>query len=334
MLAAPQSTVILAISISARVISFHITASVSNLLHLHRVILGYIKPAPTSPSRLTLNSFPLFRSTMARKKVTLAWIANDSTRRATFKKRRKGLMKKASELATLCDVDACVVAYGEGESQPEVWPSVAEAARVLARFKAMPELDQCKKMMDMEGFLKQRIDKLREQLHKAQREIRERETTLLLHDAILGRRPGLVGLTVEELASLGSMVESRMESVKKALQNLQGGQGLPPTALQLQLPQAAFDMSLPPLVPYAGPGIEHSRDVLAPNNPQAWMMDMPKPGGELGAMLFGSGFGGGPSTHHQGFGGGSFAGGHMTQLGNIMGAGFQWPDPSQSFHPM
>ncbi|GJN24165.1 hypothetical protein PR202_gb11889 [Eleusine coracana subsp. coracana] len=267
---------------------------------------------------------------MARKKVTLAWIANDSTRRATFKKRRKGLMKKASELATLCDVEACVVAYGEGESQPEVWPSVAEAARVLARFKAMPELDQCKKMMDMEGFLKQRIDKLREQLHKAQRENRERETTLLLHDAILGRRPGLVGLTVEELASLGAMVDSRIESVKKALQNLQG---LPPTALQLQLPQAASSMSLPPLVPYAGPVIGHSRDVQAANNPHAWMMDMPKPGGELGAMVFGSRFGGGPSTHHQGFGGGSFAGGHMTQLGN-MGAGFQWPDPSQSFPPM
>ncbi|KAK3150067.1 hypothetical protein QOZ80_3AG0227440 [Eleusine coracana subsp. coracana] len=267
---------------------------------------------------------------MARKKVTLAWIANDSTRRATFKKRRKGLMKKASELATLCDVDACVVAYGEGESQPEVWPSVAEAARVLARFKAMPELDQCKKMMDMEGFLKQRIDKLREQLHKAQRENRERETTLLLHDAILGRRPCLVGLTVEELASLGAMAESRIESVKKALQNLQG---LPPTALQLQHPQAASSMSLPPLVPYASPGIGHSRDVQAANNPQAWMMDMPKPGGELGAMVFGSSFGGGPSTHHQGFGGGSFAGGHMTQLGN-MGAGFQWPDPSQSFPPM
>jgi len=33
--------------------------------------------------------------------------------------------------------------YGEGESQP----------KVLARFKATSELDQCKKMMDMEGSL-------------------------------------------------------------------------------------------------------------------------------------------------------------------------------------
>jgi len=47
---------------------------------------------------------------------------------------------------------------------------VPKVAQVLACFKVMPELDQCKKMMDMEGFLTQRIDKLKEQLHKAQRE--------------------------------------------------------------------------------------------------------------------------------------------------------------------
>jgi hypothetical protein len=268
---------------------------------------------------------------MARKKVTLQWIANDSTRRATFKKRRKGLMKKASELATLCDVDTCVVAYGEGEAQPEVWPSVAEAARVLARFRAMPELDQCKKMMDMEGFLRQRVDKLLEQLHKARRENREREAVLLLLEALAGRRPGLVGLTVEELASLGAMVEDRLQKVIKASENRQAAQGghqaggLPATALQLQLPQAAASMSsLPPLVPYA--------DVQAAQNLQSWMMDVPNPGGELGAMVYGGGgFGGGNTAHQQSFGA---AGGHMTQLGNVMGAGFQWPDPGRSFPPM
>ena len=160
---------------------------------------------------------------MARKKVSLQWIANDSTRRVTFKKRRKGLMKKASELATLCDVDACVVVYGEGEAQPEVWPDVARAARVLARFRAMPELDQCKKMMDMEGFLGQLIDKHREQLHKARRENRERETTLLLHDAMAGRRPGgLAGLSVEEIAGLGWMVENLLHSVRGAIDRFQG----------------------------------------------------------------------------------------------------------------
>jgi len=281
---------------------------------------------------------------MARKKVSLQWIANDSTRRATFKKRRKGLMKKASELATLCDVDACVVVYGEGEAQPEVWPDVARAARVLARFRAMPELDQCKKMMDMEGFLGQLIDKHREQLHKARRENRERETTLLLHDAMAGRRPGgLAGLSVEEIAGLGWMVENLLHRVRDAIERLQGkgppqGQEAPSSsavtaALQLQPPQVGGL----PLVPYGG----HPRDVMTmqavPPHPQAaWLMDVARAGGDLGALVY-SGFGGGRGSF--GAGGAAAAGADMPpppppQLGN-MGAGFAWTDPAGlPFPPM
>lgn len=101
---------------------------------------------------------------MARKKVKLEYIANDASRRATFKKRRKGLIKKVSELSTLCDVKACLVVYGHDEPVPEVWPSGAEAVRVVARLKRMPEMEQSKKMMDQEGFMRQRIAKLQEQV--------------------------------------------------------------------------------------------------------------------------------------------------------------------------
>ncbi|KAL6599550.1 hypothetical protein ACP70R_045687 [Stipagrostis hirtigluma subsp. patula] len=259
---------------------------------------------------------------MARKKVTLQRITNDSTRGATFKKRRKGLMKKASELATLCDVDACVVVYGDGESQPEVWPSVPEAARVLARFRAMPELDQCKKMMDMEGFLRQRVDKLREQLHKAQRENREREAKLLLHDAVVGRRPGLAGLTVEEVASLGWMVENRLQLVKNAVERRLHGQGhgVPATAaLHRQPPTARYATGA------GGAGVQ------ALLHPQGWLMDVAAAGGDLGALA--GGFGGGRGS----FGGanvGTSAGGDtvVPQLGNT-GAGFAWPHPAGPSFP-
>ena len=288
---------------------------------------------------------------MARKKVSLQWIANDSTRRATFKKRRKGLMKKASELATLCDVDACVVVYGEGESAPEVWPDVAKAARVLARFKAMPELDQCKKMMDMEGFLGQLIDKHREQLHKARRENRERETTLLLHDAIAGRRPGgLAGLSVEEIASLGWMVENLLHRVRDAIERLQGkgppqGQEAPSSsavtaALQLQPPQVGGL----PLVPYGGHGDVMMQAPPPPHPQAAWLMEVARAGGDLGALVY-SGFGGGRGSF--GAGGAAAAGTSNAaaagadmppppppQLGN-MGAGFAWTDPAGlPFPPM
>jgi hypothetical protein len=265
---------------------------------------------------------------MARKKVTLHRIANDSTRRGTFKKRRKGLMKKASELATLCDVDTCVVVYGEGESQAEVWPDVPTAEHVLDRFKAVPELDQCKKMLDMEGFLRQRMDKLREQLHRAQRDNREREATLLLHDAIVGRRPGLVGLSVEEIASLGCMVESRLNGVKDAIGRLQRmGQEVPATVAAALQPQLQAPSSTP-LMPAYRAGTTGHRDMMTMQvpvphpQPQGWLVS----GGDLGALVHGGGFGAGTS-----------AGGDMNmmmpQFGN-MAVGFAWSDPGQYFHSM
>nr|ASZ79980.1 MADS89 [Bambusa multiplex] len=260
---------------------------------------------------------------MARKKVNLLRIANDSTRRTTFKKRRKGLMKKAQELSTLCDVKACVVVYGEGEAQPEVWPSVPAARSILERFKAMPELDQCKKMMTQEGFLRQRITKLREQLQKSQRENRERETRLLMHDAILGRRPGLMGLTIEELTSLGWMVEMSLKSVQGRIEHLRG-QALPAPPPRLTLLPATSSL---PLMPYAAGDIHLKAPAMDQGpNQQGWLMDVARTGGELGAVVY-SGFAAGGS------GAGTRAGGDMMQLSNL-GSGFSWPDPRTSFLAM
>ncbi|RLM78111.1 agamous-like MADS-box protein AGL80 [Panicum miliaceum] len=251
---------------------------------------------------------------MARKKVALQWIANDSTRRATFKKRRKGLMKKASELATLCGVDVFVAVYVEGEAQPEVWPDApGEAERIAARFKAVPDLDQCKKKLDMEGLLRQQNDKSRDQLHKAQLENRERERQLLLHDAIAGRRPGLVGLSVEQVVTLGLMVEQRIQAVMDAIARLQGeGHDLPAATAPPQPPLALRSTE-------AGAG---HRDMMMPQapHPQGWMMAV----GDTRAPAY-SGFIGA---------GGTSAGGDMPLQFSGMGFGFAGPDAGQSFPSM
>ncbi|KAJ3676049.1 hypothetical protein LUZ60_003461 [Juncus effusus] len=157
---------------------------------------------------------------MARKKVTLAYIANDSTRRATFKKRKKGLIKKASELSTLCDVKSCVVIYGPQDPEPEVWPSPMEGVRVLSLFKSMPEMEQCKKMVDQEGFLRQRASKLQEHLHKMDRENREYEMNLLMHEG-LSSRDGLEPVkTLEDTATLALMVEIRLKLVQDSIDQI------------------------------------------------------------------------------------------------------------------
>ncbi|MBA0671480.1 hypothetical protein Goklo_024361, partial [Gossypium klotzschianum] len=56
---------------------------------------------------------------MIRKEVKYAYITNDSSRKATYKKRKNGLMKNMSEMSTLCGTDACAIMYSPYESQPE-----------------------------------------------------------------------------------------------------------------------------------------------------------------------------------------------------------------------
>ena len=78
---------------------------------------------------------------MTRKKVKLAYISNDSARKATFKKRKKGLMKKVSELSTLCGIEACAIVYSPYDAQPEVWPSPITVQLMLSQFKNMPKME-------------------------------------------------------------------------------------------------------------------------------------------------------------------------------------------------
>uniref|UniRef100_A0AAU7LJK2 MADS73 n=1 Tax=Hippophae rhamnoides TaxID=193516 RepID=A0AAU7LJK2_9ROSA len=70
-------------------------------------------------------------------------IANEKTRKTTFQKRKKGLMKKAYEFSTLCDVDVCVILYtpddlkvAKTESQLHTtWPSnPIEVKRIISKF--------------------------------------------------------------------------------------------------------------------------------------------------------------------------------------------------------
>ncbi|TVT98245.1 hypothetical protein EJB05_56464, partial [Eragrostis curvula] len=158
---------------------------------------------------------------MGHRKVTLKLIADRSARRATFKTRCASLMKKAHELVTLCGVDACVVVYGEGGAFPQETfpPSSAEAAHVLNRFKDLPEMEQRKKMLNMEAFLEQRNDKLKAQLEKARHENDKREAALLLSGAIDGRRP-VANLSTDELTILGRMVNAHLKSIDERIQKL------------------------------------------------------------------------------------------------------------------
>ncbi|XP_020594644.1 agamous-like MADS-box protein AGL80, partial [Phalaenopsis equestris] len=155
---------------------------------------------------------------MARKKVKLAWISNDATRRATLKKRRKGLIKKVNELSILCDVRACSIIYAPNEPQPEAWPSPQEATRMLSRFRAMPEMERCKKMMNQDSFLRQRVSKLHDQLCRQDRVIRELESAALLRECVAGA--SIDNLRIEELAALAWILEDKTKGIQDRIDHL------------------------------------------------------------------------------------------------------------------
>ncbi|TVU21348.1 hypothetical protein EJB05_30976, partial [Eragrostis curvula] len=251
---------------------------------------------------------------MARKKVNLQWIANDKTRRATFKKRCAALMKKTRELTTLCGVKVCVVVYEDDAAKLEVSPSIPEARRLLKRYKAIPdELENLKKAMNMEEYLRSRISKLREQMCKSDLEKRKNRALYLLHEAMDGRLPNLVGLTNEELASLEWVVESKMRSTKERFEQL----GVKEPLLPLQ------EQAAPSSHQHQAPFTTTEMQTLAPvQETQAqqedWFVNFAQNGGELSSVVYGD-LGGssgtaGPSS--------SGAGADTMQYYNMWGSGF------------
>ncbi|GFQ04298.1 agamous-like mads-box protein agl80 [Phtheirospermum japonicum] len=156
---------------------------------------------------------------MTRKKVTLAYITNDSERRASFRKRKRGLIKKVSELSTLCDVDACAIIYSPYDPEPEVWPSRAGAQEVLARFRRLSEMDKRKKMVNQESFTRQRIKKAEEQLRRLQKENKRREMEKFMFQCLAGNA-SLNQFDLRNSAEMGWVIDQTLRDVQSRMDAL------------------------------------------------------------------------------------------------------------------
>ncbi|RVX21816.1 hypothetical protein VitviT2T_006289 [Vitis vinifera] len=154
---------------------------------------------------------------MARKKVQLQWIMNDTTRRTTYKKRVKGLMKKAKELSILCGVEACAIVYSPYDPQPEVWPSPMEVVRVIGEFECRPENDQTKKRLNQENYIRQRVAKAKEQVVKQQKKNRRMELDNLMYQCLAGGR-GLQGLNIKELSDLMWYIDDQLKPISHKME--------------------------------------------------------------------------------------------------------------------
>uniref|UniRef100_A0A0E0JSN7 MADS-box domain-containing protein n=1 Tax=Oryza punctata TaxID=4537 RepID=A0A0E0JSN7_ORYPU len=101
---------------------------------------------------------------MARRRTSLALIANQRTRATTYKKRKAGLIKKAGELATLCDIPVAVVCAGPDGGAPTVWvsPEGREDGDVIARYRALPAEKRAKHTHVV--YLQEELDKKKAKL--------------------------------------------------------------------------------------------------------------------------------------------------------------------------
>ncbi|GFP88545.1 agamous-like mads-box protein agl80 [Phtheirospermum japonicum] len=173
---------------------------------------------------------------MTRKKVSLAYITNDSERKTSFRKRKKGLIKKVSELSTLCDVDACAIIYSPFDPEPEVWPSRAGAQAVLARFKSLSDIDKSKKMVNQESFTRQRIKKAEEQLRRLQKENKRREMESFMFQCLAGNA-SLDHFGLHNSAEMGWVINQMLSDIQSRMDALKiNGQDAPPPAVEEVVP--------------------------------------------------------------------------------------------------
>ncbi|XP_068649103.1 agamous-like MADS-box protein AGL80 [Aristolochia californica] len=154
-------------------------------------------------------------SSMARKKVALAWIADDVRRKTTFMKRKRGLIKKVSEISTLCSVEVAVVLDNPYKGEQEVWPSIPDAADTFLKFKSLPESDRCKKMSDQEGFYRQSNAKLEKNLKKLDQKNKEIEIDILMFQCLGGRN--ISDLTISDLDDITKRTNVKAKSVEKRI---------------------------------------------------------------------------------------------------------------------
>ncbi|CAI8597027.1 unnamed protein product [Vicia faba] len=164
---------------------------------------------------------------MTRKKVKLQYIINQSSRRATYNRRKSSLLKKVNKISILCGIEACVVVYGENNVEPEVWPPGPRIQNVLQKLYGLSKLERNKRAEDLEGYLKKRIEKSHEQLRKQILENKKKKFTNVIDKALINlhNNTDLVNINElndmkDELNDLTKFIDSNINEVEKKLESM------------------------------------------------------------------------------------------------------------------
>ncbi len=153
---------------------------------------------------------------MAREKIKIRKIDNITARQVTFSKRRRGLLKKAEELAVLCDAEVALIIFSATGKLFEY--SSSSMKEILGKYKLhsnnLDKVDQPSLELQLENS-----DDMRQSQEVADK---SRELRQL-------RGEELHGLNIEELQRLESLlekgltrvIESKGERIANEIANLQ-----------------------------------------------------------------------------------------------------------------
>ncbi|KAL2503237.1 MADS-box transcription factor PHERES 1 [Forsythia ovata] len=124
---------------------------------------------------------------MARMKMKRVKIANETKRKSVLRKRTDGLLKKTSDLATLCDVEIGVVIHTPKESNATLWPSPHDFEAKLKKLLDFPEIEREKKLVIHEKYMEKNVEDETENLRKFERKNDSREYKHLINELSEGK---------------------------------------------------------------------------------------------------------------------------------------------------
>lgn len=137
---------------------------------------------------------------MGRGKIVIRRIDNCTSRQVTFSKRRKGLIKKAKELAILCDAQVGLVIFSSTGKLYEYANTSMKS--VIERYNICKEDQQVTNPESEVKFWQREAEILRQQLQSLQEN----------HRQLMGEQ--LYGLSIRNLQDLESQLELSLQGVR------------------------------------------------------------------------------------------------------------------------